>query len=292
MEEKQQLNRLLLGSGAGIGEINAVRKHLSGIKGGRLALRAAPASVINLTVSDVAGDQEDLITDPTVQDTTTVADAIRVLREYELWEEVAPSIREHLSSSPAAGSPDLSGVYVHTVMMITGETACAAMAKEADLRGFEPAVLATTLEGEGREVGKVLASVGRECFRKGRPFAPPRALLGCGGETTVTLAKDSDLRLGGPNQEVALAFALGLAPSDRIVGAFLDSDGADGGTGFAGAMVDGTTAVRAAELRLDIRGALRAHETSSVLKTLGDLVITGPTRTNVNDLFVIVIERR
>lgn len=289
LEEKRELNRLLLGSGAGIEEINAVRKHVSRVKGGRLARLASPARILNLTVSDVADDPEDLITDPTVQDTSATADAIRVLRDHSLWDEVAPSIREHLQGSPEAASPDISGVDVHTVMMVTGETACEAMAQEARQEGLEPVVLTTALEGESREVGKVLATLARECARKSRPFPAPCALIGCGGETTVTLSKGGRFHLGGPNQEAALSFALGLDPSDRVAAAFLDTDGADGGTDFAGAVVDATTALRAARNGLDPRATLRAHEASKALGDLGELVSTGSTQTNINDMFAIVV---
>jgi glycerate-2-kinase len=240
-------------------------------------------------VSDVAGDPEDLITDPTVQDTSTTADAIRVLRDHELWDEVAPSVRAHLEGSPEADSPDLSGADIYTVMMVTGETACEAMSREARKEGLEPVVLTTAIEGESHEVGKVLATLAKECARKGRPFPAPCALLGCGGETTVTLARNGKFHLGGPNQEAALSFALGLGPSDRIAAAFLDTDGADGGTDFAGAVVDATTAARAAEEGLDPYAALRAHEVSVALGDLGELVSTGPTQTNINDMFAIVV---
>ncbi len=135
----------------------------------------------------------------------------------------------------------------------------------------------------------MLASVARECSRVGRPFRAPSVLLGCGGETTVALAKDGKFHSGGPNQEVALSFALGLHPSDRVAAAFLDTDGEDGGTNFAGALVDGTPASGASELDLNIHAALRAHEASGVLERLGGLVFTGPTHTNVNDLFTVVI---
>lgn len=289
LEEKREFNRLLLGSGASIEEINAVRKHVSRIKGGRLGLSALPAPIINLTVSDVAGDPEDLITDPTVEDTSTTADAIRVLRGYDLWEEVALSVRNHLEISPEAASPNLSSVDIHTVMMVTGETACEAMAERAKADGFEPTILTTSLEGDSQEVGKIFANLARECNHKNRPFHSPCALLGCGGETTVTLPRDGKFHLGGPNQEVALSFAFRLEMSDHIAAAFLDTDGADGGTGFAGALVDSTTAVRAKEAKLDPHKALRAHEVSGTLEPLGELIVTGPTQTNVNDMFAIVI---
>ena len=290
LEEKRRLNCLLLGSGASIREINTVRKHVSRIKGGRLTLLASPAPVINLTVSDVAGDPEDLITDPTVADTSKTIDAIRVLRDHELWDEVAPSIRKHLEVSPAAASPDLSTTDVQTVMMVTGETACKEMAEEARRKGLHPVILTTSLEGESREVGKILATLAKECAHQRRPFTPPLALLGCGGETTVTLDKNGKFHLGGPNQEVALSFALRLTPSDPIAAAFVDTDGSDGSTDFAGAAVDAKIAQRARMAGLEPEGALRTHKVSEVLGELEALIRTGPTQTNVNDMFAIVVD--
>jgi glycerate-2-kinase len=288
LEEKRALHRLLLESGATIGEINAVRKHVSDVKGGRLAARMARAPIVNLTVSDVAGDPPDLITDLTVQDTSTTEDAVQVLHAYRLWDAVAGSIRRHLSDEGAARSPDLSGRDIHTVMMATGDTACRAMADRARALGYAPVPLTSFLEGESREVGRVLAAVTAECARKRRPFAPPCVLLGCGGETTVTLTR-GELGLGGPNQEVALGFALGLQPADRVAGVFVDTDGIDGGTAAAGAIADGSTRSRARELGLNLGQELRLHRSGSVLNRLEDLVMTGPTGTNLNDMFAIAV---
>lgn len=290
LEEKRALHRLLLSCGANIEEINAVRKHVSRIKGGRLAAHIAPARIINLTVSDVAGDPPDYITDLTVQDSSTVADAIRVLHEYDLWDRVAPSIRNHLTAAERAESPVLRGLDIHTVMLVTGDTACAAMACRAEQAGFTPVILSTFLEGESREVGVVLASLLKECARKGRPFRPPCALLACGGETTVTLVGESaGFGSGGPNQEVALGASLKLDPTDRVAGVWLDTDGSDGGTEFAGAIADGLTRSRAIESHLDLKKALLSHQAGYALAKLEDLVVTGPTHTNVNDICAIVI---
>jgi glycerate-2-kinase len=291
LHEKRELHRLLLSAGLPVTDVNAVRKHVSVIKGGRLAQALAGRRVVNLTVSDVAGDHLDAITDPTVADTTTAADAVAVLRDAQLWDRVAPSIRAHLST-PAAQSPALDDGGPPTVLLATGETACAAMADAATRHGRDPIVLSTALEGEAREVGRLLATLARESAVRGGPFAPPCVLVGCGGETTVTLrpgAAEGDFGDGGPNQEVALGFALGVAGLRDVAAVFVDTDGSDGGTDVAGAIVDGATAARAAAQGLDLAGALRIHHTGSAVAALGDAVRTGPTGTNVNDLFAIAI---
>lgn len=289
LAEKRELHRLLLAAGLPVTAVNTVRKHVSLVKGGRLAAALAGRRVVNLTVSDVAGDHLDAITDPTVADTTTTAEAIAVLRDAGLWDLVAPSIRAHLSS-PRADSPVLAGGGPETVLLATGETACTAMADAALARGHAPVLLSTQLEGEAREVGRLLGTLARESATRGGPFAPPCVLVGCGGETTVTL-QEGAFGDGGPNQEVSLGFALAVAGADDVAGMFLDSDGSDGGTAIAGGLVDGTTAARAVALGLDVGGALRSHRTGAVLEALGDAVRTGPTGTNVNDLFAIAIGR-
>ena len=286
LEEKRDLHRLLLRSGATIAEVNAVRKHVSALKGGRLAQAMGAGRIVNLTVSDVPGDALDAITDPTVADTTTAADAIAVLRAHGLWEEVAESVRRHLGS-PAAESPALAGAAIRTVVLVHGETACTAMAARASDLGLRPIVLSTRLEGESREVGATLVDLGRESARTGRPFAAPCMLIGCGGETTVTIRNGAPFGAGGPNQEAALGAALRLRGEAAIAAAFLDTDGADGGSAAAGALVDGQTAVRAASAGIDLRAALLEHASGSVLRELDDLIVTGPTGTNVNDMFAI-----
>jgi glycerate-2-kinase len=286
LAEKHELHRLLVRSGAGIGEVNAVRKHVSGIKGGRLAQAMAGGRIVNLTVSDVPGDALDAITDPTVQDTTTVEDAIEVLRIHGLWDRVAGSVRRHLESGRAE-SPALVGVAVHTVVLVDGETACRAMGERATELGYRPIVLSTSLEGESREVGATLIDLGRGSARSGRPFTAPCMLIGCGGETTVTIRNSALLGAGGPNQEACLGAALRLRQAESVSAAFLDTDGADGGSDAAGALVDGETVARAAAAGIDLRGALQAHTSGAALGALDDLIVTGPTGTNVNDMFAI-----
>lgn len=288
-EEKRELHRLLLSCGATIVEINNVRKHVSDIKGGRLAQLARSARIVNLTVSDVAGDPPEYITDLTVQNTTGVDDAIEVLTRYQLWDRIAPSIRAHVAHSERTPLPDLSGIDIQTVMMVTGETACRAMAERAHESGLEPKVVSTSLEGESREVGNLLASLSIQSAR-GKRTSRPCVLLGCGGETTVRLPDDATVfGQGGPNQETVLAAALSLQPTDPVAIACLDSDGSDGGGQYAGALADGQTAIRARERSVDLRAALLTHRSSAAFGALGDLVVTGPTQTNVNDMFVIVV---
>jgi glycerate 2-kinase len=287
--EKRALHELLLASGIGIVEVNTVRKHVSAFKGGRLALAALPATVINLTVSDVAGDHLDAITDPSVPDTTRAADAIAVLRGHGLWGHVPESVRTHLESGNAE-SPDLRDTErIQTALLVTGTGACDAMAVAAAELGHVPVVVSTTLEGEARQIGKTLANLARHSAADGSPFATGTAMLGCGGESTVTLAPGGAFGLGGPNQEAALAAALELDGA-AVAAVFLDTDGSDGGTEHAGAIVDGATVERAAAAGLDLRAALLEHRSCAVLEGLEDALVTGPTGTNVNDLFAIVIK--
>ena len=285
--DKRELHRLLLGAGLPITEVNTVRKQVSGFKGGRLALAVAPARLINLTVSDVAGDALDAITDPSVANDSTPADATAILRSRDLWGEVAATVRAHLES-PGLEVPDLSDIEIHSVLLVTGETACEAMAAEARRAGAEPVILSTGIEEEAGPVGRLLGRLAYESAELGRPFAPPAALIGCGGESTVRLGADDEFGSGGPNQEAALAAAGVLAGSD-VAAVFLDTDGSDGGTDSAGAISDGVTAERAVAKGIDIRGALARHRSGAAVAALGDAIETGPTHTNVNDLFAFAI---
>lgn len=286
-EDKRLLHEILLGSGMPIAEVNSVRKHVSTIKGGRLAQRIAPARIVNLTVSDVAGDVLDVITDPTVPDTSTVADAISVLEDYGLWEQLPASITDHLRS-PKAESPDLEGVDITTELLVTGVGVCEAMVEEARARGYQPVILTTTLEGEAREMGRFIADISLSSLNSSYPFRPGTVLVGCGSENSVAIAGKGAFGDGGPGQEAALAAALELDGS-RVVTLFMDTDGSDGGTDAAGAISDGKTVRRAAEADLDLRRALMKHAAKEPFERLGDLIITGATGTNVNDLFVAVI---
>ncbi|MBS1892698.1 MAG: DUF4147 domain-containing protein [Actinobacteria bacterium] len=287
LADKRTLHQLLLASGMPIAQINTVRKHVSRVKGGRLAAAAAPARVVNLTVSDVAGDVLDLITDPTVQDTSSAADARAVLAAYGLWDEVPASVRAHLESD-AAESPLLDPALVHTELLVTGHGACEAMVLEAEGAGIPAVRLSTSLEGEARELGRLVANLARGSAAEGTPFAAPVVLVACGGESAVTLRPGADFGTGGPNQDAAIAAALELEGAP-VAAVMIDTDGSDGGTEWAGAVADGTTVARARELGLDLRHALLAHRSAEPLAALGDLVDTGPTGTNVNDLIVLAV---
>ncbi len=285
--DKRALHELLLSSGIGIVEVNTVRKHVSAFKGGRLARAALPATLINLTVSDVAGDHIDAITDPSVPDSTRAADAIAVLDGHGLWKRAPESVREYLQR-PEAESPALDAARIQTVLLVTGATACEAMAERAISLGLSPVVVSTSLEGEARQVGRLLADLAGHSATTGAPFPPGTAMLGCGGESTVTLAPGAAFGEGGPNQEAAIAAALELE-GKPVAAVFLDTDGSDGGTEHAGAIVDGQTVERAAAAGLDLRAALLEHRSQAALTALEDALVTGPTGTNVNDLFALVV---
>jgi glycerate 2-kinase len=289
---KQRLHALLLESGTSIAEINTVRKHVSAIKGGRLAERAAGAAILNLTVSDVVADRVDLLCDPTVQDTSSASAAIAVLRRHGLWSEIPPDIRNHLCGEQSE-SPALAGRDITTVVLITGAGVLSRMEERVHALGWRPAVLGSRVEGEAAGLGGFLGTLAAESSVGGRPFTPGTVLLAAGGEATVTFRRSAAAAVGhgGPNQEMALAFARSAACGRAAVaGAFLDSDGSDGGTDAAGACVDSATAPRAEQILLSLDDAIAGHDSNSSLSRLGDLIRTGPTGTNVSDLWVIAID--
>ncbi|HEY6294239.1 MAG TPA: DUF4147 domain-containing protein [Streptosporangiaceae bacterium] len=289
--DKAALHRLLLTSGMSIVEINTVRKHVSQIKGGRLARAIAPARILNLTVSDVVGDPLDYITDPTVQDTSSVADALSVLGEWELLDRVPRSVREYLVGSPAAESPDLSGLDIESILLVRGEDGTEAVLRAALARGFAGVRLGGSLEGEAATVGRVLATLAAESRRAGTPWARGTVIVACGGEYTVTLGPDAGglLGRGGPSQEAAVGAALALDGIEGIAALFADTDGSDGGTAVAGGLVDSGTAGRARRQGLSLRKGLVDHETTAILFACGDAVLTGATQTNANDLIILAV---
>jgi len=284
----------LLESGASIDEINAVRKHCSAIKGGRLAAAAAPATVATLAFSDVVGDDLGVIASgPTVPDPTTYADALAVLDRYDL--DVPDAVRTHLQSG-AAGErdetpgPDTDFGHVSTHLLANAWTAVDAAREVATERGYDPLVLSTRVRGEAREQGLAHVAVAEEVAASGEPVDPPAVVLS-GGETTVTVRGDGE---GGPNQEFALRAALefgGAAAEtpDDVVLAAVDTDGRDGGSDAAGAIVDATT-VPDADAATEARAALADNDAGTYLDGRDALVYTGRTGTNVNDLRVLVVE--
>lgn len=286
-EEKQQVHRLLLASGADITAINAVRKHLSQVKGGLLGQRILPAELINLTVSDVVGDPLDYISGPTVADTSRVQDAIDVLVDYGLWDRVAPSVREHLSSSDAAETPKhLCNDLVHTFVLVPSSTGCNEASRRARELGFAPLVLTTSLEGESRDAGMFFGSIAKEILATARPLAAPCAVI-ASGEVTVTLLDAEGS--GGPSQELAVGGVISLAELSRVVLASIDTDGFDGPTQYAGGLIDGSSYDRAKELGYDPFRYLRSHNSTPLLENIGDALRTGPTGTNIADLVCMLV---
>jgi len=276
----------LLASGATIHEINAVRKHLSAIKGGQLARRLAPATTIGLLCSDVVGDDESVIASgPLTPDASTYADALDVLESYEV--DVPPAVTERLRSgangdlaeTPTAEATLFDRVTTHIVA--SNATATAAVTDIAREHGYTPLILGSRLRGHAKEVAKVLVGIAEEATATGQPVDPP-AVLVSGGETTVELTGDGT---GGPNQELAVSAALELS-DEAITLAAVDTDGIDGNAAAAGGLVTSETV----EDRRRARGAIENNDTEQYLEDVGASIQTGPTETNVNDLHVIVVE--
>jgi hydroxypyruvate reductase len=293
LEDKQAATALLLRAGATIHELNAVRKHLSRLKGGGLARAVAPARLVALVLSDVVGDDLSTIASgPTVPDPTTFAEALAVLTRRGVAADVPAAVRARLEAggrgeiaeTAKPGEPALR----RTTTRVVGSNALsvAAAAREALRQGLRPLVLTTRLQGEAREAARVLVAVLRECVETSRPIPPPACLI-AGGETTVTVRGSGQ---GGRNQEVAVAAAEALSgfPGAAVV-ASLATDGIDGASDAAGGIVDDQTAARAATLGLAPASVfLEASDTRNFLGPLGDLIVTGPTGTNVVDLVVLL----
>lgn len=271
LAEKQQTTRLLLGCGATIHELNCVRKHLSAIKGGQLAQLAAPARVLALVLSDVIGDNLDVIgSGPTVPDGSTAADAVAILERYGLLNRVPEAVRARLESGAETPKPgDPAFAQVRNVIVGSNRLAAEAAMVRAGELGYRPKLLSTTLEGEAREVGRQLA---RET-----------GCLIAGGETTVTIQGGGK---GGRNQEMALAAALALEGVPDTVFLSAGTDGTDGPTDAAGAMADGATITEARQQGLDAEAFLNNNDSYHFFQAVGGLIITGPTGTNVMDLQV------
>ncbi|MBI5115380.1 glycerate kinase [Candidatus Poribacteria bacterium] len=292
LSAKQQTTGLLLRCGATVDEINIVRKHISKIKGGQLARAAFPAKLFSLILSDVIGDQIEVIASgPTVGDPSTFSDAVAVLKKHEVWEQTPTTVREFLEKGLRGEIPETpkpgERIFENVCNVIIGSnrTAVESASKRASSLGFHSLVLSTRICGEAREVGGIFASIAIESEISGYPIAPPACIL-AGGETTVTVRGEGK---GGRNQELALSAAIRLAGARRIVVASVGTDGADGPTDAAGAVVDTTTLERAKRLELDPAQYLRNNDSYHLLAPIGDLVITGPTGTNVMDLIVALI---
>lgn len=287
LADKQSVTRALLRSGATIGEINTVRRHLSRIKGGRLGVACHPARLATLAISDVPGDDPvDIASGPTVADPTTCADALAVLARYDIalpaaaraalergeWESVKP------------GDPRLLGAEFHIVA--AARASLEAAARIAEQQGVRAVILSDRVEGEAREVGRQQAELAHRIVTSGEPYAPPCLLLS-GGETTVTVRGDG---CGGRNVEFLLGFGTALGPCAQVHALAADTDGVDGMAAVAGALWRPDTLARAAARGLDAKVHLDANDAHAFFGALGDQVVTGPTRTNVNDFRAVMIE--
>jgi len=293
LEDKQATTDLLLTCGATIHEINAIRKHLSGIKGGRLAQAAAPATTIALILSDVVGDDLDVIASgPTVPDSTTFGDCLEIVRRFGIERRLPPNVAKRFDAGARGDLPETPKSVTYdghrTLNMIVGSNrqALQAAARAATDRGYRPLILSSCIEGEARTVARTHTAIAREVLASGNPLPPPACILS-GGETTVVVTGDGR---GGRNQEFALAAAIEIEAKAAIVMLSAGTDGTDGPTDAAGAFADHTTADRAASRGLDIRRHLSNNDAYPLFDALGDLLITGPTGTNVMDMNIILVK--
>jgi len=292
LAEKQRMTGLLMDCGARIDEINVIRKHLSSIKGGQLARLAAPARVVTLVLSDVVGDRLDAIASgPTVPDPTTFRDCLNILAHYELLDRVPDSIHAHLqqglrgvvAETPKSGDPVFK--LGQTVVVANNRLALHAACETAQARGYKTLLLSSTLEGEARHIARMHAAIAQEICQSGQPIPPPACVIS-GGETTVTVRTDGK---GGRSQEFALAAALHVAGLHNTVVLSGGTDGTDGPTDAAGAMVDGRTLARAEALGLQAEAFLHRNDAYHFFQALDDLLLTGPTGTNVMDMYVVLV---
>jgi hydroxypyruvate reductase len=291
LRAKQQTTDLLLRAGANIAELNAVRKHLSLLKGGKLAALAYPATVVSLLLSDVIGDPLETIgSGLTAPDPTTFSDALAVLDKYRVRNRVPNAVRNWLQEGAAARAPETpkpgNPIFqnVHNVIVGGNRLALEAAALKSGLLGYRTLILSSTMHGETREVARVHAQVLREIRRSSHPISPPACILS-GGETTVTVQGRGK---GGRNQEFALAAAIEIRGLRDSLIASLGTDGTDGPTDAAGAIVTGQTVSRAASVGLDAAAYLRANDSYPFFDALRDLIRTGPTGTNVMDIHLML----
>lgn len=287
LEQKQSLNKALLKSGATIAEINCVRKHVSAIKGGRLALACGPARVLTLLISDVPGDDPRIIASgPTLPDPTTCDEALMVLRKYRI--SIPGAVLQHLESgageTPKPGDARFAG---HQQQIIaTAQHALEAAAQAARDAGITPYILSDRIEGESRDVALVHAAIARQIVGRNQPFTNPCVLLS-GGETTVTVRGSGR---GGRNVEFLLSLALALEGTPGVHALACDTDGIDGSEDNAGALLQPDTLERAAAMQLKPKEMLENNDAYGFFSVLNDLIVSGPTRTNVNDFRAILIQ--
>ena len=291
LADKQRTTQKLLRCGASIREINTVRKHLSRIKGGRLA-ELTEATVATLILSDVLGDDLSAIASgPTVPDPTTYQDAVAILKRHCIWQALPQRVRRHLdrgcqglvSETPKPGSSLFR--RVHHCIVGNNAAAVTAMTRAAREAGLRTLAHTPVLIGEAREAGQRFGTLARDIVRAGKPLQRPCCVV-AGGETTVTVTGKGT---GGRAQEFAAAAALEIAGLAKVWVAAIGTDGTDGPTDAAGAVVDGDTVARAQRLNVDLKGALKRHNTYPALKRLHQLIVTGPTGTNVSDLYLLLV---
>jgi len=286
LEEKQQLSRALLRSGASISEINCVRKHLSAIKGGRMGLACAPARVVTLLISDVPGDDPSIIASgPTLPDPTTCEGALTILQRYgiDIPEAVGELLTEGFGETPKPNDPRFEGHEVH--MIATPQRSLEMAAAMAESNGIRAHILSDAIEGESRDVAKTLGAIARQVADRKQPFEPPCVLLS-GGETTVTVRGTGR---GGRNVEFLTALAQTLHGHPRIHALAADTDGIDGMEEIAGATIEPSTEFRALNAGRTLQSVLDNNDGHGLFETLDDALITGPTLTNVNDFRAILI---
>ena len=292
LQDKQDTTKVLLACGATIHEINSVRKHISGLKGGGLARAAYPATLISLILSDVVGDDLDVIASgPTVPDSSNFQDCMSIFDKYGIHEKVPETVLDHVRKGIEGRVPETpkpaDPVFTRTKSVIVGSNLACVLAAEktAGSLGYHTLVLSTMIEGETREVALVHTGIAKEISKSGRPLSPPACVLS-GGETTVTITGQG---LGGRNQEFVLAAAMGLDSREGIVVLSAGTDGTDGPTDAAGAVADGRTIQRAEALELKPSDFLFNNDSYRFFEKLGDLVKTGPTNTNVMDLRIMLV---
>jgi len=293
LAEKQQTTKLLLACGADIKEINAIRKHISQVKGGQLARMAQPATLVTLILSDVIGDPLDSIASgPAAPDQSTFDDCWKILQKYDLLGKIPPAVERHLKSgvensipdTPKAGDPAFS--KTHNVIIGSNWEAVAAARDFAQNLGYNTLVLSTFVEGETKDVARVHAAIAKEVNKTGHPVEKPACIIS-GGETTVTIRGDG---LGGRNQEFVLAAAMDINGMENTVILSAGTDGTDGPTDAAGAIADGETIARANQLKLDSLKYLQNNDSYHFFEQLNDLVKTDPTNTNVMDIRIMLIK--
>lgn len=290
--DKQQLTRILLGCGAAIHEINAVRKHISSVKGGQLARLAHPAALVSLILSDVIGDRlASIASGPTVPDESTFEDCLHILEKYGLAARIPPAVLRHLEKggrqeigeTPKPGDPAFG--RTQNLIIASNAQAVEAAARKARALGYNSLVLSTFVEGETRDIARMHTALAKEIIRSGQPVRRPACLIS-GGETTVTIRGQG---LGGRNQEFSLAAAIEIDGLDDVVVLSAGTDGSDGPTDAAGAIADSSTARRGRALGLEPEVYLSNNDSYRFFQPLGDLLVTGPTFTNVMDLHLVLV---